>query len=239
MRADPTVVVEDLHVVRGGVRAVDGVSLSVDPGTITGLLGPSGSGKTTLMRAIVGTQRITSGRVWVLGHPAGSAEVRRHIGYMSQVPAVYADLTVAENLEYFARIVGADGARVDEIVARMDLGPRRSALARTLSGGEENRLSLGLAMLGRPSLLVLDEPTVGLDPILRRSLWDQFRALADDDVALLVSSHVMDEAERCDRLLLMRDGRLMFDGDRDELAARAGARDIETAFIRLADGQSS
>lgn len=237
MPPDATVVVEDLHVVRGGVRAVDGVSVTVHAGSITGLLGPSGSGKTTLMRAIVGSQRITTGRVTVMGHPAGTAEVRPLIGYMSQVPAVYSDLTVDENLRYFARIVGAEGARVDEIVHRMDLEERRSALARTLSGGEENRLSLGVAMLGRPALLVLDEPTVGLDPILRRSLWDQFRALADDGVALLVSSHVMDEAERCDRLLLMRDGRLLFDGDRAGLADRAGSSDIETAFIRLADGE--
>ena len=224
----------DLVVVRGSVRAVEGVSLRLSPGLITGLLGPSGSGKTTLMRAIVGSQRITSGTVTVLGHVAGSPPVRGRVGYMAQSPALYTDLTVRENLRYFARILGDGG--VDDVIDRVELGPRRDALVRTLSGGELNRASLAVALLGHPDVLVLDEPTVGLDPLLRRDLWAQFRTLADSGLALLVSSHVMDEAERCDRLLLMREGRLIFDGSREELLTLAGDDGVETAFIRLAEG---
>ena len=231
---DPSAPVEAhaLVVVRGTVRAVDGISLRLPPGLITGLLGPSGSGKTTLMRAIVGSQRITSGSVTVLGHPAGSAPVRGRVGYMAQAPALYTDLTVVENLRYFARILG-DG--VDDVIERVGLGPRRDALVRTLSGGELNRASLAVALLGHPDVLVLDEPTVGLDPLLRRDLWDQFRALADAGLTLLVSSHVMDEAERCDRLLLMREGRLIFDGSQAELLTLAGDDEVESAFIRLSE----
>lgn len=224
----------DLVVVRGSVRAVDGVSLRLSPGLITGLLGPSGSGKTTLMRAIVGSQRVTSGSVTVLGHAAGAPAVRGRVGYMAQSPALYTDLTVAENLRYFARILGDGG--VDDVIDRVELGPRRDALVRTLSGGELNRASLAVALLGHPDVLVLDEPTVGLDPLLRRDLWAQFRALAEDGLTLLVSSHVMDEAERCDRLLLMREGRLIFDGSRADLLTLAGDDGVETAFIRLAEG---
>lgn len=224
----------DLVVVRGGVHAVDGVSLQLSPGRITGLLGPSGSGKTTLMRAIIGSQRVTHGSVTVLGHPAGSPPVRGRVGYMAQTPSLYTDLTVAENLRYFARILGDDN--IDHVLDRVELHPRRDALVRTLSGGELNRASLAVALLGRPDILVLDEPTVGLDPLLRRDLWAQFRMLADSGLTLLVSSHVMDEADKCDRLLLMRDGRLMFDGSRDDLLRLAGDDGIESAFIRLAEG---
>ena len=232
----PPVVVSDLTVIRGRTVAVDGVSLSLDSGTITGLLGPSGSGKTTLMRAVIGSQRLTSGTVTVLGHPAGSPAVRARVGYMAQTPALYTDLSVEENLRYFGTLLGAGSDRVDDVIDVVDLRDRRSAMVRTLSGGELNRASLGAALIGSPEVLVLDEPTVGLDPLLRRDLWAQFRALADGGVTLLVSSHVMDEAERCDRLLLLREGSLLFDGDRAALAARAGTDDIETAFIRLADG---
>ena len=231
----PPVVATDLTIVRGTTVAIDAVSVSLRPGTITGLLGPSGSGKTTLMRAVIGSQRLTSGTVTVLGHPAGSPAVRARVGYMAQSPALYADLTVEENLRYFGTLLRVSSARVAEVIDLVDLGSRRSAMVRTLSGGELNRASLGAALIGSPDILVLDEPTVGLDPLLRRDLWAQFRALADSGVTLLVSSHVMDEAERCDRLLLLREGSLLFDGDRAELAARAGTDDIEAAFIQLAD----
>ena len=230
---EPTVELRDLVVVRGSVSAVDGVTLTLDAGRITGLLGPSGSGKTSLMRAVVGSQRITGGTVTVLGRPAGSADVRGRVGYMAQSPALYVDLTVEENLRYFAAVVGHGD--VEAVIERVALGPRRRALVRTLSGGELNRASLAVALLGRPAVLILDEPTVGLDPLLRRDLWAQFRELADEGLTLLVSSHVMEEAERCDRLLLMRDGRLLFDGDLAALAERAGTTDVEAAFIRLAD----
>jgi ABC-2 type transport system ATP-binding protein len=231
---DP-VTIQGLTVVRGPVVAVADVSLRLEPGTITGLLGPSGSGKTTLMRAIVGNQRITAGSVLVAGHLAGSAAVRHRVGYMSQLAALYADLTVEENLAYFARVLGVDAARVQQVIDRIEMGHRRTAMVRTLSGGESNRVSLGVALLGNPDILILDEPTVGLDPLLRRALWDQFRELADAGTTLLVSSHVMEEAERCDRLILMREGAVLFDGARADLSAD-GASDIEAAFIRLAEG---
>ena len=232
----PPVVVTDLTIVRGTTVAIDSVTVSLHSGTITGLLGPSGSGKTTLMRAVIGSQRLTSGTVAVLGRPAGSPDVRARVGYMAQIPALYADLTVEENLRYFGTLLRVPSRRVAEVIDLVDLRSRRSAMVRTLSGGELNRASLGAALIGSPDVLVLDEPTVGLDPLLRRDLWAQFRALADSGVTLLVSSHVMDEAERCDRLLLLREGSLLFDGDRAELAARAGTDDIEAAFIRLAEG---
>lgn len=239
MTPGPPVLIDDLVVVRGPVTAVDHVSLDLHRGSVTGLLGPSGSGKTTLMRSIVGSQRITSGRVEVLGHPAGAPAVRARVGYMAQATALYADLTVVENLRYFASVLQTPGSRVDEVIERLDLQSRRGALVSTLSGGEANRTSLGVALLGSPDVLILDEPTVGLDPVLRRSLWDQFRRLADEGVTLLVSSHVMDEADRCDRLLLLRDGGLLFDGTRSELSAQAGSDDMEEAFIRLASQSPS
>lgn len=234
----PSVEVSALTVVRGTTRAVDDVTLELHPGSVTGLLGPSGSGKTTLMRTIVGSQRASSGTVRVLGHPAGSRPVRGRVGYMAQIPALYADLTVVENLAYFGAVLGVDRPRIAEILEAVDLGHRRTAMARTLSGGEVNRASLAVAMLDDPEVLILDEPTVGLDPILRRDLWAQFRALAEAGATLLVSSHVMDEAERCDRLLLMREGRLLFDGDHHALVEAAGVDDIEAAFIRLAEGDA-
>ena len=234
----PPVVVSDLTVIRGTTVAVDRVSMTLAPGTITGLLGPSGSGKTTLMRAVIGSQRITSGTVSVLGHPAGSPPVRSRVGYMAQTPALYSDLSVEENLRYFGTLLGRSPDRVREVIDAVDLGSRSSAMVRTLSGGELNRASLGVALIGSPDVLVLDEPTVGLDPLLRRDLWSQFRSLAEAGTTLLVSSHVMDEAERCDRLLLLREGSLLFDGDRADLARRAGTDDFEAAFIRLSEGDA-
>lgn len=238
VEATASVEVYALTVVRGTTRAVDDVSLHLHPGSVTGLLGPSGSGKTTLMRTIAGSQHATSGTVRVLGHPAGSRPVRGRVGYMAQIPALYADLTVRENLVYFGAVLGVGGSRIGDVIDAVDLGHRRDAMARTLSGGEVNRASLAVAMLDDPEVLILDEPTVGLDPILRRDLWARFRALADAGATLLVSSHVMEEAERCDRLLLMREGRLLFDGDHRGLVAAAGVDDIEAAFIRLAEGES-
>ena len=230
-----SVTVRDLTVTRGTVRAVVDVALDLPAGQITGLLGPSGSGKTTLMRAIVGSQRIDSGRVDVLGHAAGSAPVRPLVGYMAQMPALYVDLTVLENLRYFARILRLGDERVTEVVDQVEMAHRAGAMVRDLSGGEVNRVSLGVALLAKPPVLILDEPTVGLDPLLRRSLWNLFRNLADQGAALLVSSHVMEEASRCDRLVLMRDGGVLYQGPRDDLARSAGVDDIEAAFIALAE----
>ncbi len=209
--------VSDLIVERGGAAVLRGISLSVAGGRITGLLGPSGCGKSTLMRAIVGVQLVQSGTVEVLGEPAGSRSLRPRVGYLTQAPSVYGDLSVRDNLRYFARVLGADDARVAEVTETVGLEQQSGALVARLSGGQRARVSLATALLGEPELLVLDEPTVGLDPVLRRDLWNTFRELADGGATLLVSSHVMDEADRCDDLVLMRDGRVL------ALRAPAGA----------------
>jgi ABC-2 type transport system ATP-binding protein len=228
------VVVRRLHVRRGGTLVLPDVSLEIQPGRVTGLLGPSGSGKTTLLRAIVGVQVVQRGAVSVLGLPAGSPVLRRRVGYVTQAPSVYGDLTVRENLRYFASVLGATGERVDEAIGTVGLESRPGQVVGTLSGGEQSRTSLAAALLGQPELLVLDEPTVGLDPVLRRSLWSTFHTLAGRGVTLLVSTHVMDEAERCDDLVLLRDGRIVASGTPGELLARSGADDLDEAFLVLA-----
>jgi ABC-2 type transport system ATP-binding protein len=231
----PPIAIRDLRVRRGGRVVLPGVSLDVQPGVVTGLLGPSGSGKTTLMRAIVGVQIVESREVTVLGEPAGSPLNRRRVGYVTQAPSVYGDLTVRENLRYFARIVAAPDERVEESIQVVDLGAHADQVVRTLSGGERSRVSLASALLGHPEVLVLDEPTVGLDPVLRRDLWRTFHTLAASGATLLVSSHVMDEAERCDALILMRDGTIVATGSPDELRDRSGRDDLEEAFLVLAE----
>jgi ABC-2 type transport system ATP-binding protein len=228
--------VRDLDVVRGSTHALRSVSLDVPDGRITGLLGPSGSGKTTLMRSIVGVQLVRSGTVEVLGRPAGDPELRRRVGYVTQAPSVYRDLTPRENLEYFARLVGAPAERIDEVLELVDLSRLSRRNVGSLSGGEHSRVSLAVALLPEPELLVLDEPTVGLDPVLRRDLWRMFRGLADAGTALLISSHVMDEAENCDELILVHDGRIVAQSEPQELLRRTGTDDIGAAFLVLIEG---
>lgn len=211
-----------------------GISLDVSAG-VTGLLGPSGCGKTTLMRCLVGAQRVRSGTVQVLGEPAGSPSLRTRIGYVTQSASVYDDLTVVENLVFFARVLGVGHGRVEEAITAVALGEHREQVVGSLSGGQRSRASLAVALLGEPDLLVLDEPTVGLDPVLRRDLWAVFHRLADAGAAVLVSSHVMDEAERCDRLLLMREGRIIADGSPAAILESTGATDIEQAFLALVE----
>jgi ABC-2 type transport system ATP-binding protein len=227
--------VSGLRVSRGGNLVLPGVTLEVRAGVVTGLLGPSGSGKTTLMRAIVGVQIVESGDVTVLGSSAGALENRWRVGYVTQDPSVYADLTVRENLRYFARILGVPTDRIDGVIATVDLGTHADQVVRTLSGGERSRVSLASALLGRPEVLILDEPTVGLDPVLRRDLWAMFHGLAERGTTLLVSTHVMDEAERCDELLLMREGRIVATGSPDALRAASGESALEAAFLALAE----
>ncbi|HZB22231.1 MAG TPA: ABC transporter ATP-binding protein [Gaiellaceae bacterium] len=228
--------VSGLDVIRGDTHALRTVSTSVEAGRVTGLLGPSGSGKTTLIRAIVGVQIVRSGSVEVFGLPAGTPELRRRVGYVTQAPSVYADLTARENLEYFAAILGVGSERVDDVLAVVDLERHARRPVRSLSGGERSRVSLATALLGRPELLVLDEPTVGLDPVLRRDLWNMFHELAAEGAALLVSSHVMDEADRCDALILMRSGRVVAQAEPDELRRRTGESDLGRAFLTLVEG---
>ena len=230
--------VRDLVVVRGAREVLPGISLGIPPG-VTGLLGPSGCGKTTLMRCLVGAQQVRSGTVAVLGEPAGCAALRTRIGYVTQAASVYDDLTVTENLRFFARVLGVDPASVDEAIGSVDLSAHRDQVVARLSGGQRSRASLAVALLGTPDLLVLDEPTVGLDPVLRRDLWDLFHRLADAGAAVLGSSHVMDEAERCHRLLLMREGRIIADGSPDEVRERTAAPDIEQAFLRLVESEGA
>jgi ABC-2 type transport system ATP-binding protein len=212
-----------------------GVSLEVAVGRVTGLLGPSGSGKTTLIRSIVGVQIVESGDVTVLGLPAGARELRSRVAYVTQAPSVYGDLTVKENLEYFAAVLGVHGGRIAEVLAAVGLDDQAGQVVATLSGGERSRVSLATALLGEPDVLVLDEPTVGLDPVLRRDLWALFAELAALGAALLVSSHVMDEAERCDDLVLMREGDIVAACTPQELRDRTGRADLEQAFLALVE----
>jgi ABC-2 type transport system ATP-binding protein len=228
--------ISQLQVPRGGKVVLRDVSLEVHAGVVTGLLGPSGSGKTTLMRCIVGVQVVGGGEVTVLGDAAGSPANRRRVGYVTQAPSVYGDLTVRENLRYFARILDAPAERVDSVVETVGLESNADQVVRTLSGGERSRVSLATALLGDPQVLILDEPTVGLDPVLRRDLWNAFHELASQGTTLLVSSHVMDEAERCDELILMRDGRIVATGSPDSLRRETGSDDLEDAFLALAEG---
>ncbi|MEW2377800.1 ABC transporter ATP-binding protein [Micromonospora sp. NPDC047812] len=230
---DEAIAVRDLVVERGGRRVLHGVSARVPRGSVTGLLGPSGSGKTTLLRAVVGVQVVGAGTVTVLGRPAGSPELRRRVGYLTQAPSVYADLTVRENARYFAALHGRGRAEADRAVAEVGLGSAAGQQVGTLSGGQRSRASLACALVGEPELLVLDEPTVGQDPVLRADLWARFHAMAAAGTTLLVSSHVMDEAARCDRLLLIREGRLIADDTPDAVRAAAGTDDLDEAFLRL------
>jgi ABC-2 type transport system ATP-binding protein len=235
----PAITVRDLNVRRGGKLVLPGVSLEIAAGAITGLLGPSGTGKTTLIRAIVGVQEVESGEVTVLGEPAGSAPLRSRVGYVTQAPSVYGDLTVRENLDYFGRILDAPAERVDTVIETVGLREYADRQAVNLSGGQRARVSLGSALLGDPDVLVLDEPTVGLDPVLRAELWKEFEGLAAAGTTLLVSSHVMDEAMHCHQLLLMREGGIMAAASPQELLERTGAADMETAFLRLIEEDRS
>jgi len=233
MNKSDAVRIRDLRVRRGSTEVFRGLDVDIARGAITGLLGPSGCGKTTLLRSIVGVQKVASGTVTVLGLPAGSAELRRRVAYDTQASSVYGDLTVRQNLRAFGRLIGAPASDADRVLEAVGLRPQADQLVSSLSGGQGNRVSLAVAMLGAPELLVLDEPTVGLDPLLRAELWQLFRDLADAGATLLVSSHVMDEALRCDRLLLMRAGGIIADTTPAGLLADTGEADPDAAFLAL------
>jgi ABC-2 type transport system ATP-binding protein len=230
---EPSIVVRSLRVRRGGVVVIDDLSLEVASGRVTGLLGPSGSGKTTLMRAIVGVQIVEGGTINVLDEPAGTPPLRWKVGYMTQNPAVYGDLTVRENLRYFARILDAPLTSVDGVLETVAMNAFAGRVVNRLSGGQRARVSLATALIGDPELLVLDEPTVGLDPVLRRDLWATFNRLAAQGKTLLVSSHVMDEADHCHDLLLLRNGKLVATGTPAEIRGRSGQQDLDEAFLAL------
>jgi len=224
--------IRDLHVVRGRHTVLEHLDITIGGG-VTGLLGPSGCGKSTLMRCLVGVQRIAGGTVSVFGEEAGSRRLRDRIGYVTQAASVYDDLTIAENLRFFARVLGVGRDEVDRVLQAVDLGDQKDDVVGRLSGGQRSRASLAVALLGEPDLLVLDEPTVGLDPVLREDLWALFHDLADRGTAVFVSSHVMDEAERCHRLLLMREGRIIADGSPAEIKEKAGADSVDEAFLAI------
>jgi ABC-2 type transport system ATP-binding protein len=234
---DNAIVAKELRVVRGDTVALNNVTFRIDAGKITGLIGPSGSGKTTLMRAIVGAQQITSGSLDVLGQPAGSKTIRKQIGYVTQSPAVYDDLTTRQNLGYFAAILGADTRAIDRVLDAVDLRRQSAQLVGSMSGGQRARVSLAVALLDDPALLVLDEPTVGLDPVLRKHLWQLFDSLAAEGRTLLISSHVMDEAEQCPDLLLLRDGAVLSYSSKQELLDTTKKNTVHDAFLALAGGE--
>jgi ABC-2 type transport system ATP-binding protein len=233
MNYSSAIEVSGLVVERGRRRVLHGIDCSIPAGSVTGLLGPSGSGKTTLIRAVVGVQIIKAGAVTVLGQPAGSAALRRTVGYVTQAPSVYADLSVRENARYFASLYGLGAAEADRAITDVGLESAARQLVGNLSGGQRSRASLACALVASPEVLVLDEPTVGQDPVLRADLWQKFHEMADQGTTLLVSSHVMDEAGRCDRLLLIRDGEMIADDTPAGVRAAAGTEDLDEAFLRL------
>lgn len=226
---------KDLAVQIDKHQILDGLSFEIKPGTITGLIGPSGSGKTTLMRSIVGVQKISGGSLDVLGLPAGDKTLRRKIGYVTQNAAVYEDLTVVQNLRYFAVLARADKNQINEIIAAVQLEKQRDQLVGSLSGGQRARVSLAVALMGNPELLVLDEPTVGLDPLLRKQLWELFDSLAASGKTLLISSHVMDEADRCSELLLLRGGKLLWNDSRPKLLEKTKTSSVGEAFLKIVE----
>lgn len=233
--------VRELVVRRGNREVLHGVDLDVPSGQVVGLLGPSGGGKSTLMRAIMGVQRVHGGQVTVLGRPAGDKSLRHEVGYTTQAPSVYDDLSVADNIGYFARLLGVADVRaeVTRVLELVDLSDHAHDRTGNLSGGQHSRVSLGCSLVGDPKMLVLDEPTVGLDPVLRRSLWNLFHRLADADTTIFVSSHVMEEAARCDRLVLLREGAVLADETYPRLLQQTGTRDAESAFLALIDREDS
>jgi ABC-2 type transport system ATP-binding protein len=233
MASGVAIAVDALRVRRGDSEVLHGLSFEVAAGRVTGLLGPSGCGKSTLMRSTVGVQIVESGEVSVLGEPAGSPSLRPRVGYLTQAPSVYGDLTVRENLRFFGRVLGVAPERIEEVIETVALQEHAGRVVSNLSGGQQARVSLATALLGEPEVLVLDEPTVGLDPVLRRDLWATFARLAAGGATLLVSSHVMDEAEHCDELLLMRDGHLLASETPDDLRRRTGRGQLDQAFLQL------
>jgi ABC-2 type transport system ATP-binding protein len=229
----PVIVVDDLRVDRGGRTVLTGISLGIEAGAVAGLLGPSGCGKSTLMRAVMGVQIITAGRVTVLGAAAGSPSLRRRVGYVTQAPSVYGDLTVRDNVRFFAAVLGCKKSRIDEVIHTVGLAGLEDRVVDNLSGGQRSRVSLATALVGDPEVLILDEPTVGLDPVLRRELWGLFHELATTGTTLLISSHVMDEAAECTSLILMRDGAVLTTTTPGRLRADTGERDLSAAFLAM------
>jgi ABC-2 type transport system ATP-binding protein len=221
----------------GDVKALDGVTLRVKQGEIYGLLGPNGAGKTTLIRLFVGLVEPNAGTVTVLGERMPNVAMLSHVGYMTQSAALYPGLSVEENVRFFAAINDAEEG-VKDALELVKLYDRRDSVVSTVSGGMRQRCSLACALVHKPQLLLLDEPTVGVDPQLRVELWEDFREMAAAGTTIIVSSHVMDEAERCQRLGLIQYGKLLAEGTPDEIRATAGSTNLEDAFLSLAGSRA-
>ncbi|HEX5456148.1 MAG TPA: ABC transporter ATP-binding protein [Candidatus Saccharimonadales bacterium] len=232
----PAISINGLSVNLAGKNVLHDVSVEIPEGKIVGLLGPSGAGKTSLIKTLLGLRKISGGTISVLGLPAGNSKLRSKIGYMSQDLSVYTDLTVWENMDYFSVLVRAEKHQAESILKQLELFKLKDNLVSNLSGGQKARVSLAIALLGKPELLLLDEPTVGLDPVLRRTLWEEFRRLAGKGMTVIITSHVMDEAEKCNEILFIRDGRLLISGTKDEIFKKTGASDMEQAFLELSKG---
>jgi ABC-2 type transport system ATP-binding protein len=227
--------ITDLTVIRGGTRILDEFNLEIEPQRILGLLGPSGSGKTTIMRSIVGLQRFHSGSISILGKLAGDKRLRTLVSYSTQDASIYRDLTCRENIDYFAALHDQSTKFTDEILELVDLGKNRRQLALSLSGGERARLALATALVGKPEILILDEPTVGLDPLLRRDLWKLFHRFTDEGKTIVLSSHMMEEAYHCDELVLLRNGAILAKGSPAELRKQTGLENMDSVFISLVE----
>ncbi len=230
---DVAIDIDRLTIHRGGRAVLESLSCQIEKGRVTGILGPSGAGKSTLIRSIVGVQLVVGGSVTVLDRPAGAPEIRRRLGYMTQAPSIYADLTVRENMRYFSALMAARASDIEGILGEVGLVAAADQLVGTLSGGQRSRASLACSLVGSPAVLVLDEPTVGQDPVLREELWASLRARAEAGTTVVVSSHVMDEANRCDFLLLIRDGALLAADTPAAVKAMAGTDDLDSAFLTL------
>lgn len=239
---DFAIQIKNLSVVLGGsFTALKDVSVDLAAGKVIGFIGPSGAGKTTLIRSIVGRQKIAKGSIEVFGEPAGSAGLREQLSYMTQEISVYGDLTVRQNLKYFATMFGKKRREVtplvNTILAEVDMTGHGDQLVDKLSGGQKQRVSLALALIGNPPLMILDEPTVGLDPVLRDQVWSLFRKLASGGTTIIMTSHVMEEAERCDDLLLLRDGKVLAHDSPKAFRARTKSQTVEQGFLKLVEAQ--
>lgn len=238
MEVETAVKIKNLSVILSGhVKALKSITVDFPVGKTIGVIGPSGAGKTTLIRSIVGRQHINSGQIHVFEEPAGSPSLRHQLSYMTQELSVYPDLTIRENLRYFAVMAGQTKTQAKELIGNLleevDLTEKADSLVSNLSGGQKQRASLAIALIGSPKLMVLDEPTVGLDPVLREKLWNLFNKLARQGTTLIISSHSMDEANRCDDLVLIRNGKLVAHSSPDELRTQTGTKTIEQAFLTL------
>ena len=228
-----TIVVSDVRKRFGATQALDGATFRVAEGEVYGLLGPNGAGKSTLIRMLVGLVAADSGEVTVLDRRMPDLGVLGSIGYMTQQAALYPDLSVEENVGFFADVEGTPADRIEEVLRLVELWDRRDSIVAALSGGMRQRCSLACALVHSPRVLLLDEPTVGVDPQLRQQFWAHFRKIAAEGVTILVSSHVMDEAERCDRLGLIRGGRVLAEGTSAGLRRKAKTKTLEEAFLAL------